>query len=920
MANFKTKKIKPVVKSKKTKQTVKIKTAKKVIKNTVRKSIKKSIFIKKHISIKKIIKPKKDQKKRIQTKKQIIKQQKTVLLKPKIVSNIISNDKDLSIKEGDPLEIKETLKTEVLEKLVKTSYLDYAMSVIVSRALPDIRDGLKPVHRRVLYAMYEIGLRHNVKYRKSATVIGAVLGKYHPHSDQAVYDSLVRMAQSFSLRYPLIDGQGNFGSVDGDSAAAYRYTECRLSAIAEELLSDIEKETVLFSPNYDGTTKEPQVLPAKLPCLLLNGSMGIAVGMATNIPPHNLGELCDAIIYLIDHPKAEINDLFQFVKGPDFPTGGFIFDANQIKQVYAVGKGPIVMRSKTEIIEKTTGKFQILITELPYQVNKATLLQKVADLVKNKKLEGIKDIRDESGKEGIRIMVELKKNTYPQKTLNRLFKLTDLQQVFHVNMVSLLDGIQPKIFGLKGVLDEYIRHRQEVVRKRTAYDLAKTKARIHILEGLQIAMDHIDAIIKLIKKSKDKEEARRNLIKKYKLTEIQSDAILEMRLHQLANIERNKVKDELKQKKLQAKDLKGILDNPKKVFKIIQNELEVLKEKFGDPRRTKVVPNPIGKFKEEDLVPNEPTVIITTRDGYIKRLPPDSFKTQGRGGKGVVGLNIKEEDQVDQLIAINTHADILFFTTKGKVFQLKAYDIPQVSRTSRGQALVNFLELASSEKVSAILPVDDLKNYHHLVMSTKKGIIKKVQIDAFSHVRRSGLIAIKLKDDDTLDWVKPSTGKDEILLASRQGQSIHFKETDLRSMGRGAAGVFGMRLKKNDEIIGMGVSSKATNKKEIKLLVVSEKGYGKMTPLVEYRIQKRSGSGIKTAKVSDKTGQLVAARIIALNKLPEWFEGDLLVISSAGQVIRTPLKTIPTMGRSTQGVRLMRFKKENDQIASFALI
>ena len=829
--------------------------------------------------------------------------------------------KKIKLKKEEVSLVHDKVELTDLEQEMGRSYLDYAMSVIVARALPDVRDGLKPVHRRILYAMSEMGLRPSAKYRKSATVVGEVLGKFHPHGDTAVYDSMVRMAQNFSLRYPLIDGQGNWGSLE-DDPAAMRYTECRLTPIAEEILVDIDQETVNFVPNYDGALKEPQVLPAKLPCLLLNGAMGIAVGMATNIPPHNLNEICDATIYLIDHSKAEMDDLFQFIKGPDFPTGGLIFDASQIKQVYAIGKGPIVMRAKTEIVEKKLNQFDIVINELPYQVNKATLLQKIAELVKNKKLDGIKDIRDESDREGLRIVIELKKAAFPQKILNRLFKLTDLQQVFHVNMVSLSQGIQPRILGLKGMLEEHIGHRQIVIRKRIEYNLLKTKDRVHILKGLQIALDHLDAIIKIIKQSRDREAAKKNLIKKYRLTEIQAVAILEMRLHQLAGLERTKIKDELKEKIKKIKELEEILAKPKMILKIIKKEMNELKERYGDARRTKVVSHEIERFKEEDLIPNESAVIIITQDGYIKRLAPESFKTQARGGKGVTGLEIKEEDRVQHLVTTTTHSDLLFFTTRGKVFQLKAYDVPQTQRTARGQSLVNFLEMASNEKVSVLLPVSDLENYKYLVMVTEKGVIKKVQITDFTNVRRSGLIALKLKKDDTLQWVKPSTGKNEIALVSTLGQAIRFKEKDIRAMGRTAAGVRGMRLKADDIIVGMGMiyQTTQTRSSEDKLLVITENGFGKMTGLKNYRFQHRGGSGVKTAKVTEKTGKIISARVINEQRLPTFVKGDLLLISRLGQIIRLPLKSVPVMSRSTQGVRLMRFKGKNDRVSSSTLI
>lgn len=810
-----------------------------------------------------------------------------------------------------------------LEQEVSRSYLDYAMSVIVSRALPDVRDGLKPVHRRILYTMLEMGLRPGAKYRKSAAIVGTTLARFHPHGDTAVYDAMVRMAQDLSLRYPLVDGQGNFGNpLDGDSAAAQRYTEARLTPIAEEILADIDQETVDFIPNYDGTLKEPRVLPTKIPNLLLNGSMGIAVGMATNIPPHNLNEVCDALNYLINHPKAEIDELFEFIKGPDFPTGGLIFDTNQIKQVLAMGKGPILMRAKTEIIEENVGNFWLIINELPYQVNKATLLQRIAELVKDKKIEGIKDIRDESGKEGIRIVIELKKGSYPQKILNRLFKLTDLQQIFHVNMVSLLGGIQPKITGLKGILEEYLKHRQIVIRRRSEYNLKKTKERIHILKGLQTALDHIDVIIKIIRQSQDREAAKNNLMKKYRLTEIQAQAILETKLHQLANLERQKIEDELKEKIKKAKELEDLLANPKMILKIIKKEMDELKEKYGDKRRTQVISQGVEKFKEEDLIPNEPIVIIVTQDGYIKRLSPENFKTQARGGKGVLGLEIKEEDKVQHLITTTTHANILFFTTKGKVFQLTAYDIPQTQRMAKGQALVNFLEVGQTEMVSAILPVSGLEKFKNLVMVTKQGIVKKVSINDFANVRRSGLIAIKLKEDDALEWVKPTTGGDELIIVSSLGQAIRFKEKDLRPMGRAAGGVRGMKIKKGDFVVSMDViyQSKQKSDDAEKLLIITENGFGKMTAIKNYRFQRRGGSGTKTAKITEKTGKIVDARLVNGKNLPNFIKGDLLLISQQGKTIRLPLKSVPTMSRSTQGVRLMKFRQDNDRVSSFTLI
>ncbi len=808
----------------------------------------------------------------------------------------------------------EKLISQPIVDEVKTSYLDYAMSVIISRALPDVRDGLKPVHRRLLYAMWHMGLKPQAKLRKSATVVGEVMGKYHPHGDMAIYDTLVRMAQDFSLRYPLILGQGNFGSLDGDSAAAMRYTECKLAPISEEILTDIERETVEFVPNYDGVHLEPTVLPANLPNLLLNGTVGIAVGMATSIPPHNLGEICSAIIHLIEHPQAETEDLMEFVKGPDFPTGGLIYDKKEIAQAYATGRGRVVMRAKTEIVEDRAGLFKIIVHEIPYQVNKATLVEKIADLVHEKKLEGIKDLRDESNKDGVRVVIELKKDAYPKKILNQLFNLTPLQETFHLNMLALVDGRQPRVLNLKDFLEEYLKHRQIVVRRRTAFDLKKAEERAHILKGLKIALDNIDAVIKTIKQSADKEEAKVNLVKKFRLTEIQAIAILEMKLQQLANLERRKIEDELKEKIALIKELEAILASPKRILTIIKNEVENLKKKYADERRTQVVPHGVKEFSLEDLVPNEETVVMITRDGYLKRLPPETFRTQARGGKGVIGVTTKEEDVVEHLFTTTTHSDLLFFTSRGRVFQLKAYDVPAGSRTSKGQAIVNFLQLAPQEKVSAVLSLSDLGDYKYLVMVTRQGITKKVDIKDFSNVRRSGLIALKLKGEDILEWVKPSTGNDEIMLITARGQSIRFKEKMIRAMGRNASGVRGMRLKGADVIVGMDIVEPALVK-SFQLFVISEEGLGKRTPLTQYRLQGRGGSGTKTAKVNKKTGQLVGAYVVNAKD-----ERDLMVVSIKGQIIRLPFGTVSISGRATQGVRLMRFKEKDDKVASVALV
>ncbi len=819
-------------------------------------------------------------------------------------------------------EAQEPTSSETIEPIqlvdeMQTSYLDYAMSVIVARALPDVRDGLKPVHRRILYAMWHLGLKHTAKFLKSARVVGDVMGKYHPHGDSAIYDSLVRMAQDFSMRSTLINGQGNFGSMDGDSAAAMRYTEAKLEAVAEELLLDIEKNTVDFSPNYDGSQKEPRVLPAKLPNLLLNGSMGIAVGMATNIPPHNLTELCLGVAAVIENPKISVEELNEIIKGPDFPTGGIIYNKKDILAAYAAGRGGIVIRGKTNIEEVKDGHFRILVTEIPYQVNKATLIEKIAELVQEKKIDGIKDLRDESNKDGVRIVIELKKDAYPKKVLNRLFQTTELQTTFHVNLLALVDGLQPRVLNVKSVLEEYLKHRSEVIRRRTEFDLEKAKDRAHILEGLKQALDKIDAIIATIRKSKDRDDAKKNLMEKFGFTERQAVAILEMKLQQLANLERQKIEDELKEKRMLIAELEDILAHPKRILGLIKTEILDIKERFGDERRTQIIAHGVKEFTMEDVVPNEATIIMVTRDGYIKRLPVDTFKTQGRGGKGVIGLTTKEEDVVEGLISTNTHDNMLFFTTRGRVFQLRAYDIPQASRTSKGQALVNFLQLAPNEKISAILSMEDVSKYQHLIMVTTKGTIKKSLLEDFANVRRSGIIALKLKPEDLLEWVRPSTGKDDVMVVTADGQAIRFKERDIRPMGRTAGGVRGMRLKGKDSVVGMDVvSPELVKQRVLELLVVSEHGLGKRTDINEYKVQGRGGSGIKTMSITAKTGPIISARVV--NNTND--DQDVMAISNNGQVVRTPLKTISRLGRATQGVRVMRFKEDGDKVASVTLL
>lgn len=806
------------------------------------------------------------------------------------------------------------LKQRFLEHEMQESYLDYAMSVIVMRALPDVRDGLKPVHRRILYAMQTMGLRHTAKTTKSAKVVGEVLGKYHPHGDSAVYDSMVHMAQDFAMRYPLVIGQGNFGSMDGDNAAAMRYTEAKMSAYAEALLEDLDKETVDFRDNYDATEKEPIVMPGKVPNLLLNGTLGIAVGMATDMPPHNLNEVADAITAVIDNEDIAIDELTDIIQGPDFPTGGMIFDRAAIKNAYATGKGGVVMRGRTEIEETKTGAMRILITEIPYRVNKATLLEKIADLVRDKKLEGIRDVRDESDKDGVRIVIDLKKEALANKILNQLYSYTQLQDTFHMNMLALVDGLEPQVLNLKTILEKFIEHRQIVVRRRTEYELRKAKERAHILEGLKIALDNIDAVITTIRKSADRTEAHANLIKKFKLTDIQASAILDMRLQTLAGLERKKIEDELKEKLKLIAELEGILQSKKKILGIIKQEVLEMKDKFGDERRTNVVPTPIGSFNAEDLIPENNVILSITKSGYIKRQTPDTYRQQSRGGKGVIGQTLKEEDVVENVISATTHDDILFFTNKGRVFVTKAYELPESSRTSKGQALVNFLQLGSGEFATAVLPLSKKVEVKYLVMATRNGLVKKVARDEFAKVRRSGMIAIGLKPDDELRWVNASSGADEIMLSTEDGQAIRFKETDVRAMGRSAAGVTGVRLRKGDHVISMDIITKEmVSEKEV--LVITEHGLGKKTPLKDYKIQKRAGSGIKTVKITPKTGKIVSMCILGAEDETK----DLLAISKQGQAIRMPISDISTLGRATQGVRVMRLD-DGDTVASVTVV
>lgn len=804
------------------------------------------------------------------------------------------------------------IKQREITQEMQQAYLEYAMSVIVARALPDVRDGLKPVHRRILYSMHEMGLRHNAKVVKSAKVVGKVMGDFHPHGDSAIYDSIVRMAQDFSLRYPFIDGQGNWGSIDNDPAAAMRYTECRMTSIAEEMLLDIDKDTVDFRDNYDASHKEPTVLPAKVPSLLINGSVGIAVGMATNIPPHNLGEVLDALSHLIDNKDADVSDLMQFVKGPDFPTGGVIYNEKDLINAYATGRGGIAMRGVAEITENKRG-YQIIISEIPYQVNKAELIIHIADLVKEKKIEGIRDIRDESDREGLRIAVDLKQDAFPKKVLNQLYKYTELQKSFHFNMLGLVDnGMQPQILGLKALLEKFIEHRREVVVRRTKYDLQKTKDRAHILEGLKKALDHIDEIIKIIKSSESKEDAAKNLIKKFTFSDRQATAILEMKLQALAGLERRKIDDELKEKKALIAYLEDLLASPKKILTVVKEEFKELKVKYGDERRTKIVRSALKEIGDEELVPEEDSLFMITRGGYIKRMPPEDLKTQKRGGKGLIGMATKEEDVVTHFFLANTHDSILFFTNSGKVFQTKGYEVPESSRQSKGKAIANFLQVSPNDLITAVVPIAKGQRGMFLFMATENGIIKKVEMDALGQVRKSGMIAIKLKDGDALKWVLSTSGKDQIMLLTSDGNAIRFKENDVRSMGREASGVIGIRLEAEAKIVGADIVPSGVEK-GLHILVVMANGYGKRSDLKFYKVQKRGGHGIMTAKITTKTGKLVSAHIISEENK------EIIAVSQKGQVIRTDIKSISVIGRATQGVRIMRLEA-GDKLASVAVV
>lgn len=797
-----------------------------------------------------------------------------------------------------------------VEDEMETSYLQYSMSVIVARALPDVRDGLKPVHRRILYVMDKGNLRPGSKHTKSAQIVGEVMGKYHPHGDTAIYDAMVRLAQPFSTRYPLVDGQGNFGSMDGDPPAAYRYTEARMTRPSEAMLDDIDKETVNFRDNFDGSQQEPEVLPAKLPNLLLNGQVGIAVGMATNIPPHNLSELIDATVTMIDNPEATLDDLMEHVKGPDFPTGAVVYGQESIRTAFATGRGGVVVRGVADIEEAAKGgRHRIVITEIPYAVNKAGLVEKIAELVQTKKITGISDIRDESARGSVRVVIDLKKDAYPKKLLNQLYKLTPLQTSFHYNMLALIDGIQPRVLGLQDILSEYIKHRQSVVRRRTEFELRKAQERAHILEGLKTALDHIDEVIATIRASQTTEEAQENLIKKFKLTEIQARAILAMQLRTLTGLQRKAIEDELAGLISLIGKLQSILADEKKILKIIKDELLDMKKQFGDERRTKVVPQELGRMSDEDLVPDEQVVVTLTSANYIKRTTIADYKKQGRGGKGRRGMATREEDVIEHVVNASTHDFLLFFTNKGRVFRIKTYEVPSVGLNAKGIALVNLLQLQPEEYVTSAINVSKQGGEGgNLLMCTVNGVVKKTPFEQYQNVRTSGLIAINLDEGDELKWIRMTNGKNEVIISTFQGQAIRFHEQDARPMGRVSRGVRGIRLRAGDKVIGMDIVEEDSY-----IFVISEFGYGKRTKVSQFTAHKRGGVGIRSAVVNKKTGPLIGVKTLTGD------EQEIIIISTQGQTIRLGLNDIPALGRATQGVRIMRLN-DGDSVASLALV
>ncbi len=803
-----------------------------------------------------------------------------------------------------------SVELRTVEDVMEDSFLRYSMSVIIERALPDVRDGLKPVHRRILFSMDKNGWRPGTKFVKSARITGDVMGKYHPHGDAAIYDSMVRMAQGWSMRYLLVDGQGNFGSMDGDPPAAQRYTEARMAKVGAELLADLDKNTVDFRDNYDGSEREPVVLPAKLPNLLLNGQMGIAVGMATNIPPHNLSELVDAAVFMIEHSDSiTLDDLLKRVKGPDFPTGGIVYGGDSLRQAYATGRGSVTIRAVANIEETKKGRYQIVVTEMPYAVNKAAVVERIADLYKDKKITGISDLRDESAREKIRLVIELKKDAYPKKVLNQLYKLTSLQTSFHYNMLALVDGIQPKVLGLEDMLSEYLKHRQRVVKRRTEFELQKAKDRAHILEGWKIALDHIDEVISIIRASRTVDEAAANLIEKFKLTDIQARSILALPLRTLTGLERQKIEDELAELQNLIAKLESILASDAEIRDIIRQELLEMKAKYGDERRTKIIAQDLGKFSDEELIPDEYVAVVLTTENYIKRTLISEYRRQHRGGKGKRGITTKEDDIINQLVTANTHDWLLFFTNKGRVFRLKVYEVPSASLNARGVAVVNLLQMQPEEHVTSIVRVEkDHDQSGFLFMTTSHGVVKKTPIKDYQNIRTTGLIAIKLDDGDELRWIKMSSGNDEVLMSTSYGQAIRFNEKDARSMGRSARGVRGIRLRQGDKVVGMDMANQ-----DKQLMVLSENGYGKLTKLSNFPTHRRGGFGIKAAVVNGKTGNLVTVRALDPGA------AEVLIISHQGQAIRIALDDIPVLGRNTQGVRVMRLAP-NDSVASLGLL
>ncbi len=822
-------------------------------------------------------------------------------------------DKNKKPLEGEIIEQQnhsKYLEFRTVEDVMEDSFLRYSMSVIIDRALPDVRDGMKPVHRRVLYTMGEMGVRPGSAFKKSARIVGDVMGKYHPHGDSSIYDAMVRLAQDWNMRYPLVDGQGNFGSLDGDPPAAMRYTEARLGRVGDILLADLDKDTVDFRPNYDGSESEPSVLPAKLPNLLLNGQIGIAVGMATSIPTHNLGEIVDATIELIDNPEAPLEDLMKFVKGPDFPTGAIVYGGAPMIQAYRTGRGSVTMRAVAEIIETKRGRHQIVVTEIPYSVNKASLIEKIADLVKEKKITAIADLRDESARGNVRVVIDLKKDAYPKKVLNQLYKMTPLQSNFHYNMLALIDGVQPRVLGLKEMLSEFVKHRQIVVRRRTEFELKKAKARAHILEGLKIALDYIDEVIATIRASKTTDIAEKALREKFGLTEIQAKAILAMQLRRLTGLEREAIEAELATLLKLIGELEAILADENEILRIIKEELLEMKDKYGDERKTQIINHELGKFSDEELIPEEESVILLTTENYIKRTLLSEYRRQHRGGKGKRGMTTKEKDIIDQLVPASTHDWLLFFTNRGRVFRLKAYEVPAASLQARGVAAVNLLQLQPEEKITSIIKLEqNSSDKDFLFMTTVKGTVKKTALKDFANIRTNGLNAINLDEGDELRWIQKTDGESEIIISTSAGQAVRFNEDDVRAMGRAARGVRGVRLRPNDSVVGMDIVTDSDQK----LLVISANGYGKSTKVANFEVKRRGGIGVKAAIVTSKTGPIVSVQTLPKEST------DALMISAAGQTIRVAIKDIPTLGRTTQGVRIMKLSGD-DLVASVGLM